>query len=100
MSKNHTSELHGTAPLTFDGDLAAQMVEDLDNYVSRATEIAVEMQDTLWHRDYSSHTAYTESVELNRQRFRKQIGCLDERLSIDVLAYLGYNKFRRANCKR
>ena len=88
MSKNHTSELHGTAPLTFDGDLAAQMVEDLDNYVSRATEIAVEMQDTLWHRDYSSYTAYTESVEPNRQRFRKQIGCLDERLPIDTLSYL------------
>ncbi len=89
MSKNHTSELHGTAPLTFDGDLAAQMVEDLDNYVSRATETAAEKRDTLWHRDYSSHTAYTESVEPNRQRFRKQIGCLDERLPIDVLAYLG-----------
>ena len=89
MSKNHTSELHGTASLTFDGDLAAQMVEDLDNYVSRATETAAEKRDTLWHRDYSSHTAYTESVEPNRQRFRKQIGCLDERLPIDVLAYLG-----------
>ncbi len=89
MSKNHTSELHGTAPLTFDGDLAAQMVEDLDNYVSRATETAAEKRDTLWHRDYSSHIAYTESVEPNRQRFRKQIGCLDERLPIDVLAYLG-----------
>ena len=89
MSKNHTSELHGTAPLTFDGDLAAQMVEDLDNYVSRATETAAEKRDTLWHRDYTSHTAYTESVEPNRQRFRKQIGCLDERLPIDVLAYLG-----------
>ena len=89
MSKNHTSELHGTSPLTFDGDLAAQMVEDLDNYVSCATETAAEKRDTLWHRDYSSHTAYTESVEPNRQRFRKQIGCLDERLPIDVLAYLG-----------
>ncbi|MDE0636406.1 MAG: prolyl oligopeptidase family serine peptidase [Candidatus Poribacteria bacterium] len=89
MSKNHAPELQGTTPLTFKGDLAAQMVEDLDNYVTRAIETAAEKRETLWHRDYSSHTAYTESVELNRQRFRKQIGCYDERLLINSLTYLG-----------
>ncbi len=89
MSKNHASELQGTVPLTFEGDLAAQMVEDLDNYVTRAIEAAAEKRETLWHRDYSSHTAYTESVEPNRQRFRKQIGCYDERLPINSLSYLG-----------
>lgn len=88
MSKNHAPELHGTAPLTFEGDLAAQMVEDLDNYVTRAIEIAAEKRDSLWHRDYSSHMAYTESVEPNRQRFIKQIGCYDERLPIDSLSFV------------
>ncbi len=88
MSKNHAPELQGTAPLTFEGDLAAQMVEDLDNYVTRATEITAEKRETLWHQDYSSHTAYTESVEPNRHRFRKQIGCLDERLPNDTLSYV------------
>lgn len=92
MSKNHTPELQGTAPLTFEGDLAAQMIEDLDNYVTLAIEIAVEKRETLWNRDYSSHTAYTESVEPNRQRFRKQIGCYDERLPIDAISYLGTTK--------
>ncbi len=89
MSKSDASGLHGTTPLTFEGDLAAQMVEDLDNYVTRAIETAAEKREALWHRDYSSHTAYTESVEPNRQRFRKQIGCLDERLPINSLSYLG-----------
>ena len=89
MSKNHTSELQGTIPLTFEGDLAAQMVEDLDNYVSRAIEIAAKKRETLWHRNYSSHAAYTESVEPNRQRFKKQIGCLDERLPIESISYVG-----------
>lgn len=88
MSKSDASGLHGTTPLTFKGDLAAQMVEDLDNYVTRAIETAAEKRETLWYRDYSSHTAYTESVEPNRQRFRKQIGCYDERLPINSLAYL------------
>ncbi|RKU06239.1 hypothetical protein C6501_19185 [Candidatus Poribacteria bacterium] len=89
MSKSDAPGLHGTTPLTYEGDLAAQMVEDLDNYVTCAIETAAEKRETLWHRDYSSHTAYTESVELNRQRFRKQIGCYDERLPINSLAYLG-----------
>ena len=79
--------LHGTEPLTLDGDLAAQMVEALDGYVSRATADSIEERAGLWNRDYSSHTAYTESVEPNRARLRKRIGCLDPRLPIEELTY-------------
>ena len=88
MSNETTQTLHGTNPLALDGDLAAQMVEALDGYVSRAIENSVEGRDELWHRDYSSHTAYAESVEPNRARLRKQIGCLDPRLPIEALAYV------------
>ena len=89
MSEKPVQVLSGTSQLTFEGDLAAQMVEDLDNYTSRAIKIAAEKRETLWHRDYSSHTAYIESVEPNRQRLIKQIGCQDERLPIDALSYVG-----------
>ncbi len=89
MSNEPIQELQGTTPLTFEGDLAAQMVEDLDNYVSRAIISAAENRETLWDRDYTSHEAYTESVEPNRQRLIKQIGCQDERLPIDALSYVG-----------
>ena len=88
MSNENSQVLHGTSPLTLDGDLAAQMVEALDGYVSRAIENSVEGRDELWNRDYSSHTAYVASVESNRSRFRKQIGCLDPRLPIEELAYV------------
>ena len=47
MSIKPIQELQGTVPLTFEGDLAAQMVEDLDNYVTRAIEIAAENRKTL-----------------------------------------------------
>jgi len=92
MSEKPVQVLSGTSQLTFEGDLAAQMVEDLDNYTSRAIKIAAEKRETLWHRDYSSHTAYIESVEPNRQRFIQQIGCYDERLPIDALTYHGTTK--------
>ncbi len=88
MSNNTAQILHGTNPLTFEGDLAAQMVEVLDGYVTEAIADSVEKRETLWNRDYSSHEAYTESVEPNRERFRKQIGCLDERLPIEALNYV------------
>ena len=88
MSNKTAEVLHGTTALTLEGDLAAQMVEVLDGYVTDAVARSVEKRETLWHRDYSSHEAYTESVEPNRARLRKQIGCLDPRLPIEDLAYV------------
>ena len=87
MSNETVQALHGTAPLTVDGDLAAQMVEALDSYVTDAVARSPEKRKALWNRDYSSHDAYTKSVEPNRERFRKQIGCLDERSPIGGLSY-------------
>ncbi len=88
MSSKTSQALHGTNPLTFEGDLAAEMVEGLDGYVTDAVASSVEKREALWHRDYSSHEAYTESVEPNRERFKKQIGCIDERLPIQELHYI------------
>ena len=92
MSNETAQTLHGTTPLTLEGDLAAQMVEVLDGYVSRAVANSVEGREGLWNRDYSSHNAYTESVEPNRVRLQKRIGCLDPRLPIEELAYIATTK--------
>lgn len=92
MSTKSSQALHGTNPLTFEGDLAAQMVEVLDGYVTDAVASSIEKRETLWARDYSSHNAYAESVEPNRERFRKQIGCIDERLPIEELHYVATTK--------
>ena len=100
MSNDTAQALHGTNPLTIEGDLAAQMVEVLDGYVSDAVADSLEKRETLWHRDYSSHEAYAESVEPNRERLRKQIGCLDERLPIEVLNYVRYDKRCHADRSR
>ena len=88
MSNETAQVLQGTEPLNIDGDLAAQMVEGLDGYVSRAIADSIEGRTELWNRDYSSHNAYTESVEPNRARLRKRIGCLDSRLPIEELTYI------------
>ena len=88
MPNEDAQVLHGTTQLTLEGDLAAQMVEVLDGYVTDAAARAPEQRETLWHRDYSSHSAYAQSVEPNRERFRKQIGSLDARLPIEDISYV------------
>ncbi len=92
MSSKTSQRLHGTNPLTHEGDLAAQMVEVLDGYVSDAVADSLEKRQTLWHRDYSSHEAYAASIKPNRERFKKQIGCIDERLPIEELHYIATTK--------
>jgi dienelactone hydrolase len=80
--------LPGTNPLTMEGDLAAQMVTSLDEFVAQAVEDSVESRQQLWNRDYRSHEDYTASIAPNRERFRGYIGCVDERMPIDALHYV------------
>ena len=69
-SSAETNTLPGTDALTMDGDLAAQMVTSLDEFVAQAVADSVESRQQLWNRDYRSHEAYTASIAPNRERFR------------------------------
>src|SRR5690349_14275872 len=73
------SQLHGTEAFTGQGDIAAQMVEGIHNFLLKQTEASVGDRETLWHRDYSSRARYETSVAPNRKRFAKVIGLIDER---------------------
>src|SRR3954468_7873737 len=63
--------LDGTQPLTVEGDLAAQMVGGIHQYLLGDTEAQKTKREQLWRRDYSSVEHYQRSVETNRQRFRR-----------------------------
>ena len=80
--------LPGTNHLTMEGDIAAQMVASLNDFVDRAVTESVESRQRLWHRDYRSHAAYAASIAPNRERFRQYIGCVDKRAPIDALHYI------------
>ncbi len=47
MTNINCTPLHNTEPLTSDVDLAAQMVEALDKYVTRAIKAATEKRGSL-----------------------------------------------------
>jgi dienelactone hydrolase len=80
--------LPGTRELTLQGDLAAEMVEGLDRFVTRELEASVETRGKFWNRDYSSTEAYNQSVAPNRERLLKITGAVDHRLPFAALEYV------------
>ena len=76
--------LPGTAPLTLQGDLAAQMVAGIDRFLARQLEAVVARRPGRWQRDVASRKAYETSVAANRKRLLKIIGLLDRREEVEM----------------
>jgi dienelactone hydrolase len=72
--------LPNTKPLTEEGDFAARMVAGMHRYLDRAIEESVEKRKQFWKIDTSSPEAYAKSIRPNRERLRKYLGVVDERL--------------------
>ncbi len=92
LSTVHAAEpqpLAGTKPLTTEGDLAIQMVEGISKYLDTELAASVEKRKALWKPDYSSVEAYNKSVQPNRERLRKILGVVDERIKPVEIEYLG-----------
>ena len=75
----------GTQALLMEGDLSAQMVAGIDRFLMRMTDESVDQREQYWTRDFSSQEAYEKSLEPNRQRLRKVLGVVDERMSVTAL---------------
>src|SRR5436853_1993416 len=76
--------LSGTEPLTMEGDIAGAMVVGVDKFLLREIELSVERREKFWKRDFSSPEAYNKSIEPNRQRLKKILGVVDERVPFDA----------------
>src|SRR5436189_240385 len=72
--------LPGTAPLTGQGDFAAQMVDGINDYLVHAASASPGARAALWKRDYSSAGNYERSIAPNRERLKKMIGAVDSRI--------------------
>jgi dienelactone hydrolase len=81
LGQDRPAVLPGTAALVADKPLDVLMVEGIDRFCLREIELAREARESLWKRDYSSHEAYEKSLTPYRERFRKNIGVVDERVA-------------------
>jgi dienelactone hydrolase len=83
------SVLPGTAPLKEPGDLAAEMVDGINDYLLRATAEAAGTRASLWKRNYDSAEKYDESIAPNREDLKKIIGAVDARVPITAIGLDG-----------
>jgi dienelactone hydrolase len=81
-----------TKPLTREGDLAAQMVQGIDKYLMRELAASIEKRKQYWKPDFSSADSYTKSVQPNRERLKKILGVVEERVSPVEMEYVGTAK--------
>src|SRR5947209_2314331 len=79
--------LSDTKPLNDEGDLAAKMVEGIGKYLDRETAASVEKRQQYWKLDPSSPEAYLKSVQPNRDRLKKILGVVDERVPFADIEY-------------
>ena len=77
--------LANTARLRTDEDLAARMVEGINDYLIRKTAEQSRERERFWNRDDRSAEVYNRSVTPNRERFKKIIGAVDARQPVTAL---------------
>lgn len=80
--------LPGTKLYTGDEDLAAANVAGIHRFLEQRTQAMREEREQYWQRDLSSPSAYTASVEPNRQRLQQIIGATDQRHPVTDLEYI------------
>lgn len=76
--------LPGTGPLTVQGDVAAQMVEGIDRYLTKRLAEAPRRRTSHWERHYRSRQEWLDFRESNRERLREIIGAVEERVPFEA----------------
>jgi dienelactone hydrolase len=80
--------LAGTKPLKTQGDLAAQMVAGIDQYLRHELADSPTKRQARWQPDYSSPKAYEKSVRPHRGRLKRILGVVDRRVPVKDLEYV------------
>jgi dienelactone hydrolase len=81
-----------TAPLTEEGDLAAKMVAGIHKYLDRELAAAPAKRWELWKTEFDSKEALVKSLPAKRERLRKILGVVDERVKPNLEYIAGPGK--------
>src|SRR5262245_42421936 len=79
-SLGYCQELPGTKPLEGKDDFAKVMVDGIHRYLEKLTDDHVRRRTEAWKPDYSLPHRYATSLEPQRERLRKILGVVDQRL--------------------
>src|SRR5687767_9587995 len=71
----------GTALLTMQGDLSAQMIAGIGRFLESETVVAAQERGSFWKPNLTGDRAtYEKSVQPNRERLARMIGVIDSRV--------------------
>ena len=73
--------LPGTAPLEAKGDLSMEMIAGIDRFLLKEIDASIDRRAASWKRDLRSKGQYESSVAPNRERLKRMLGIVDERLT-------------------
>lgn len=76
--------LPDTAPLIWTGDIASRLVEGADRFLLGQIEQSIQKRAGFYNRDFSSPSAYANSLSPNRQRLARILGVREERVPFDA----------------
>jgi len=80
-----------TKPLDIDQPLDVIMVDGIDRFALRETALSIERREKLWNRDFSSPSAYEESIAPNREHLRTILGAVDPRVEAKAIDFVATN---------
>jgi len=80
--------LPGTAPLTWDEDIASRMIDGVDKFLLSEIAASIERRGRHWKRNLESAELYERSVQGNRQRLAHILGVRDKRVSFEALSFV------------
>ena len=69
-----------TANLEPAQDRSADMVAGVDRFLVKETQESIKTRQQFWKRDFSTPEAYERSISENRERFRRIISVIDQRV--------------------
>jgi dienelactone hydrolase len=79
--------LAGTTLLGWNDDLSTRMLAGIDTFLTRMLNDSVQERAPLWKRGFASRSAYEQSVEPHRNRLRRILGAIDERVPNPILQF-------------
>ena len=83
----HAAQLPSTEPLNAEGDLSAQMVAGISNFLDEENQRVAKDRARFWKRDFANPAAYEGSIATNRHRLREIIGAMENRVEFAEIEF-------------
>ncbi len=83
QAQQTNTPLPGTEPLTWQGDLASELVAGVDRFLLRELERSVEQRSVYWQHGKTNDNEYNQWLDAHRRRLEWIVGLRDPRVAFE-----------------